>query len=145
MSDLFSAPFEGTIQHCSGCGKRHVSKEFHTVNSENRANFLARFPKFAKLWPSIESTTIVYLCCHWFKDGHGNRLRNFAEWLVDTEPLHDTAPSSFKRKSMSTLDAAVVANDDDKAPKQRRVASQPVTPRMFFEFYLIFYCLLAFY
>lgn len=133
MSDLNSAPFYGTIQHCSGCGKRHVSKEFHVVNFENRAIFLERFPKFAKLWASVKSTTIVYLCCQWFKDGHGNRLRNFAESLVTTEPLHDVAPLSFKRKSLSTPDAAVMRDDDDKVPKQRRVASPPVTARMFFK------------
>lgn len=145
MSDLNSVPFEGLIQHCSGCGMRHVSREFHTVNSENRAIFLDRFPKFAKSWASIKPSTIVYLCCQWFKRGHGNRLCNFAGWLVDTEPLHDTAPTSFKRKSLSPADATVVPDDEAKASKQRRVVSRPVAPRMFFEFDSIFYCLLAFY
>lgn len=144
MSDPNSMPFGRTIQYCRGCGGRHVSNEFHTVNAANRADFVARFPKFAESWSVIKPSTTVFLCCQWFKDGHNKRLHNFAEALVDREPLRLTAPTSLKRKSTANPNAVVEPDADADASKQRRVASRPTTPRMLFEFHSVLLRLLAF-
>jgi hypothetical protein len=108
------------LNHCSGCGREHLSQHFHVINPSDRAIVARRFPRLGQLWRAVADKTVLRLCCLWFVDGHNTRIHHLAASLARQEPLADAAPRSIRRISSISLDAHDSHDVDVSAPPPKK-------------------------
>jgi hypothetical protein len=129
------------LNHCSGCGREHLSQHFHVINPSDRAIVARRFPRLGQLWRAVADKTVLRLCCLWFVDGHNTRIHHLAASLARQEPLADAAPRSIRRISSISLDAHDSHDVDVSAPPPKKAKvneSQTSTPSILLNFCFIF-------
>lgn len=84
--------------YCYGCKKLHVSAHKHQVPASARpavAHFFRSMPHVLEL---LDAGKKVQLCCQYFKDGHGSRIRNWGDDLASELPRKDAAPKESSRR-----------------------------------------------